>query len=120
MNENSFVQSTEEIASLSSIFSPEVKQRVTLTALLISSWGQFGLNVARLEEGQRRQPLPGREQEGPTAVTQLWPDCIQGSKGPVARHDTAGTLTSVCNVAATANEETHSNVNNNSVRGEEN
>lgn len=52
---------------------PEEKalQLVVRTAMLISSRGQFGLNVARLEEGQRLQPLPGREQEGPTAVTQL-------------------------------------------------
>lgn len=46
------------------LYFPKVEQRVILTAMLIPSWGQFGLNVARLEEGQGQQPLPGREQEG--------------------------------------------------------
>jgi len=89
--------------------------------MLISSRGQLGLNVAHLEEGQRQRLLPGREHEAPAGVTQLWPDCTQGGcKGPAAKRDTAGTLTSVSDVTAAANEDAHSNINHNSVRIEPN
>lgn len=43
----------------------ETLEHVIITAMLISSRGQFGLNAARLEEGQRQQLLPEGEQGGP-------------------------------------------------------